>query len=43
MQHLLNSAKPLTAGIWRHDTDCKCSIIKFNVKNLNITSIMRKF
>ncbi|XP_011500038.1 PREDICTED: YEATS domain-containing protein 4 [Ceratosolen solmsi marchali] len=21
MQHLLNSAKPLTAGIWRHDTD----------------------
>lgn len=23
MQHLLNSAKPLTTGVWRHETDCK--------------------
>lgn len=26
MQHLLNSTKPLTTGIWRHDTDCKYNI-----------------
>lgn len=23
MQHLLSSTKPLTTGIWKHDTDCK--------------------
>ena len=26
MQHLLNSTKPLTTGVWRHDTDCEYSI-----------------
>lgn len=22
MQHLLNSSRPMTLGVWRHNTDC---------------------
>ena len=32
MQHLLNSTKALTGGIYKHETDCSYNLFLINIK-----------